>query len=115
MSKQHIEINGKIYPLWEQFVINKNEWIGGILRDYGGGCMGSDYYEGIITNIILDPNGEEDAFFSVESNDFGCGFSVKVGGFVGKPDGLNGDIFFSGYCGHTWSIEKKKKENEVKK
>ena len=28
-----IEVNGKVYPLWGQFIERKDEWIGGILED----------------------------------------------------------------------------------
>ena len=28
-----MEVNGKEYPLWSQFIERKGEWIGGILSD----------------------------------------------------------------------------------
>ena len=30
-----MEINGKVYPLWSQFVEKKQEWVGGTLQDEG--------------------------------------------------------------------------------
>ena len=76
---EHIWINGKYYPMWEQFVLNKADWIGGILRDYDS----NEYFKGIITDITLEENGEDTAFFSVESKDFGCGGSTDILGFTG--------------------------------
>ena len=29
------EINGREYPLWEQFVEKQSKWIGGTLQDFG--------------------------------------------------------------------------------
>ena len=50
-----------------------------------------------ITGITLKPNGNDSAFFSVEGEDFGCGFDVADGGLVGGDAGW---MSFSGYGGH---------------
>lgn len=91
-------INGKYYPLWSQFVEKKNKFIGGILEDLDMGM--SQKTE--ITDITLEANGEDSAFFSVEGKDFGCGFDVSVGGITA---GEKGRLTFSGYGGHTWRIK----------
>jgi len=91
-----IEVNGKVYPMWSQFVEDKEKWIGGILEDleYGGST--------IITDVELVPNGEASAFLQVNGEEFGCGFDVSCGGIRA---GDKGWITFSGYGGHTWRIK----------
>lgn len=92
------EINGKVYPMWQQFIDKKDDFIGGILEDHDMGmCMRTK-----ITDITLEPNGENSAFFSVEGEDFGCGFDVGHGG-IGS--GEEGWLTFYGYAGHTWRIK----------
>lgn len=54
-------INGKTYPLWQQFIDKKEKWIGGTLEDFGGG-----HFITKITDIVLRENGKENAFFEVE-------------------------------------------------
>jgi hypothetical protein len=103
-----IEINGKAYPMWSQFVEGKDEWIGGILEDFGDSMdvrLFGDKAHGKteITDITLESNGENDAFFSVHGKDFGCGFSTSCGGIGAGEDGW---ITFFGYGGHTWRIKK---------
>jgi hypothetical protein len=108
-----IEVNGREYPLWSQFVERKEEWIGGRLEDFGDSF---DNLVGMakampteITDIILKPNGETSAMFSVEGKDFSCGFDVHSGGVVA---GAEGWITFSGYGGHVWRIKQKEKEKK---
>ncbi len=94
-----IEINGKYYPLWSQFVERKDEWIGGVLEDHDMElCMKT-----VITDIVLKPNGDDSAFFSVEGKDFTCGFDVSVGGIGGEQE--EPWLTFSGYAGHRWRIK----------
>ncbi len=104
-----INVNGKDYPLWSQFVEGKDKWIGGRLEDSGdsmdrnlGLISGNMSTE--ITDVTLKPNGEDSAMFSVEGKDFGCAFDVGHGG-IGKGD--EGWITFHGYMGHTWRIKAK--------
>lgn len=102
-----MEVNGKEYPLWSQFVERKDEWIGGILEDFGDSMdrsMGMGDMKTEITDIRLKPNGESSAFFEVAGKDFGCGFDVKGGGVTAGEEGY---ITFSGYGGHTWRIKQK--------
>jgi len=101
-----MEVNGKEYPLWGQFVEQEKEWIGGILEDSGDPmdrAMGFGTGQTKITAITLEPNGETSAMFSVEGEDFGCGFDVTTGGVTAGDEGW---ITFSGYGGHTWRIKK---------
>ena len=110
-----IEVNGKQYPLWSQFVEGKEEWIGGVLEDFSDSMDRSIFGEkethfiGEITDIRLEPNGDDSAYFAVDSKEFTCGFGVKYGGVTG---GDKGWITFSGYGGHTWRIKKKGDKEE---
>ncbi len=100
-----MEVNGKVYPMWGQFVEKQQEWIGGILDDSGDNfdrAMGSEPIQTEITGIELRPNGDDSAFFQVIGKDFDCGFDVQYGGIVAGEDGW---ITFSGYGGHTWRIK----------
>ena len=68
-EEEMITINGKQYPMWSQFIERKDEWIGGILQEMedswpqitDGPSKGTK-----ITDITLEPNGEDSAYFSVE-------------------------------------------------
>ena len=108
-----MEVNGKTYPMWEQFIERQEEWIGGTLHDSGDSMDRAMFGKGgmstKIKGIELRPNGEDSAFFSVLGEDFDCGFDVSVGG-IGSGIGEEGWLTFSGYGGHTWQI-KKKNEN----
>jgi hypothetical protein len=102
-----MEVNGKFYSLWGQFVEKQQEFIGGTLEDTGDNMdrsMGFNPMTTTITGIELKPNGDDSAFFSVRGKDFDCGFDVQYGGIVG---GEKGWLTFSGYGGHTWRIKKK--------
>lgn len=100
-----MEVNGKVYLMWGQFVEKQKEWIGGILEDSGDKIdrqLGAKPMQTEITGISLQPNGDDSASFNVEGKDFTCGFDVKHGGITaGEP----GWITFSGYLGHTWRIK----------
>lgn len=101
-----MEVNGKEYPLWSQFIERKAEWIGGILVDED--CsFGSRPPATEITDITLEPNGKDSAFFAVEGKDYGCGFDVRYGGISGGDQVGDGWLVFSGYGGHTWRIKQK--------
>jgi len=94
-----MEVNGKFYPMWGNFVEKKDEFIGGILQDLDMGyCI-----ETKITDITLTPNGKDSAFFSVVGEEFTCGFDTGHGGITG---GDTGWMTFSGYSGHKWRIKK---------
>ena len=102
-----MEINGKFYSLWGQFVEKQQEFIDGTLEDFGDSMdkrMGFEPMQTTITGIELTPNGDDSAFFRVKGEKFDCGFDVKHGGIVG---GEKGWLIFSGYGGHTWGIKKK--------
>lgn len=105
-------VNGKYYPLWQQFVDRKSEWIGGRLIDSGDpmdralglhddGDPGTE-----IVDITLEPNGEDSAFFRVVGKDFTCGFDVQSGGIFAGDSKIEGALQFSGYGGHSWCITK---------
>lgn len=101
-----MEINGRFYSLWGQFVEKQQEFIGGTLEDFGDSMdkrMGFEPMQTTIKGIELTPNGDDSAFFLVKGEKFDCGFDVKFGGVVGGEEGW---ITFSGYGGHTWRIKK---------
>jgi hypothetical protein len=105
-----IEVNGRQYPLWSQFVEGKSRWIGGTLEDFGDSmdrAMGDQPARTEITDITLEPNGKTSAMFSVDGKDFGCGGDVQS---LGITVGDEGWITFSGYGGHMWRIKGKGKD-----
>lgn len=100
-------INGKEYPLWSQFVEEKEKWIDGTLQDFGDGLdyhMGCGKMETKITDIQLLPNGDDSAMFEISGKDFSCGFDVGHGGITAGEDGW---LTFNGYGGHEWRIKQK--------
>lgn len=110
-----MEVNGKEYPLWGQFVEKQDEWVGGILEDSGDSfdrSLGIETMKTKITGIELVENGDDSAFFSVLGEDFDCGFDVHHGGISGGNIGTANDgwLSFSGYGGHTWRIRKPEKK-----
>lgn len=107
-----IEINGKVYPMWQQFVQRKEEWIGGVLEDFGDSmdrCMGIGKSSTEILDITLSENGEDSAMFSVKGDEFTCGSDVSC---LGLTTGDKGWITLGGYGGHTWRIKQKSKETK---
>ena len=101
-----ITINGRQYPLWSQFIERKEEWIGGVLEDFGDSMDKRLGYKGgttEITDVILRENGDDSAWFEVSGEDFGCGFDVSCGGIGGDQE--DGWLTFSGYGGHKWRIK----------
>jgi len=120
VGKERIEIvmgtryvNGKFYPLWEQFVEQSSEWEGGILTDYLDNFekrLGLECLQTTIKRIELVPNGESSAMFNVVGEDFTCGFDVRYGGL--SPYGVGMGITFEGYGSHEFHIQKKEKVGE---
>lgn len=92
-------INGKRYPLWEQFVDKKGGFIGEILQDEG--------FETEIVDVTLSPNGDDSAYFEVHGKEFSCGFDVKYGGLSSDNEGML--KFSTDY--NSFSIKKPEKEN----
>lgn len=80
------EINGKTYPMWNGFIDNKTKWIGGILTETDFGETTSTR----ITDMTLEPNGEDSAYFSVIGEDFNCGFDVRYGGIHAEKTNVLG-------------------------
>lgn len=101
-----MEVNGRVYPMWGQFVEKEKEFIGGILDDSGDAMdkkLEIAPAQTKITGITLKPNGETSAFFKVEGENFSCGFDVARGGIIAGEEGW---LTFSGYGGHIWRIKK---------
>ena len=95
-----MNINGKEYPLWSQFVEKQNIFIGGVLEDWDEGVHAITE----ITGITLEANGKDSAYFQIQGKDFTCGFDVRYGGVTG---GETGWVTFSGYGGHEFRIREK--------
>jgi hypothetical protein len=93
-------VNGKIYPLWSQFIERKNEWIGGKLHD-----LECDPTE--LLDIQLNPNGEDSAYFLIKGKDYDCGFDVSCGGIA---PGNGAGLTFSGMYGLNFKIYKANEE-----
>lgn len=96
MSTEPLIINGKQYPLWEQFVQRKDEWIGGVLTE--------DDESTRITDVILEENGTDSALFRIVGEDFSCGFDVHHGGI--HPDHVENGLAFQTMMGR-FTIQKK--------
>lgn len=95
-------VNGKYYPLWQQFVDKKDRFIGGTLEDHDMGMTAST----TVTDVRLEPNGEDSACFEIDGEDFGCGFDVRYGGIgTGEP----GWLTFHGYGSHWFRVKTKDK------
>lgn len=113
-----IEINGKVYPLWSQFVEKKDQWIGGVLQDFGDnmdrttGIAGAEGVVTKITDVILEPNGDKSAWFEITGEKFNCGFDVRHGGISGRQE--KGWLTISGYGGHKFRIKGPENENKEK-
>jgi hypothetical protein len=100
-------VNGREYPLWTEFVERKEQFIGGVLEDFGDPMDRRIFPDRFpmrttITDITLKPNGTDSAFFEVVGADWGCGFDAEVGGVSA---GEKGWITFTGYMGHKWRIK----------
>jgi len=99
-----LEVNGKEYPLWSQFVEREDEWIGGTLIEDG-------YGETKIEGIELTPNGKDSASFRVKGKDFSCSFDVRYGGISCEPVTVPGEIPFYTAWGDPWRIRKPDKQH----
>jgi len=112
MNEEPIRINGKRFPLWSQFVRDKEKWIGGILTET---CSGPEFPPDLpkpstkIVDIVLRPLGKDSAEFLVIGEEFECGGDVR---FVAlDPMKFEDEKFaFAGYGGHEWTIEIPKDE-----
>ncbi len=91
-------VNGKEYPLWSQFVERQAEFVGRTLEDHDPDCGVATTK---VTGVTLEPNGKDSAFFSIEGEDFRCGFDVTVGGVAAGEEGW---ITFQGYGGHRFRM-----------
>ena len=89
-----MEINGNEYPLWNEFIARKEEFIGKKLVNV------TEKYtsETIIEDMFLIPNGTESAYFNIKGKDFDCGLDIHYGGF-GDSKGEESIISFSSLSG----------------
>jgi hypothetical protein len=102
-----ILVNGRVYPMWQQFVHRKDEWIGGILQDLdddpllgGATCPPTE-----ITDVVLRENGSDSAWFEFSGKDYACGFDISVGG-IGAP--IGDELTLYGYGSMRFSVMRKK-------
>jgi hypothetical protein len=101
-----MEINGKEYPLWNQFIERKKEIIGKKMMSIDMGTL----METIIEDVALKENGNNSAMFIVYGKDFDCGFDVHHGGITESY--YKGGIGFTTRYGGSFSIDM---EGEEKK
>lgn len=97
-------VNGKVYPMWGQFVMQKEDWIGGDLVEHD-----SILYRDIdtkIKDIALEPNGES-AMFCVIGEDFTFKTDVKYLGIGGTPS-IEGGLRLCGPAGMEATIAKRR-------
>lgn len=84
----------------QALVENKAHWIGGTLSDYDGliFSQGHKAVETTIKDIKL-----EDSYFTVNGDSFNCGFNLDYArGIIDQDEGF---VEFSGYGGHSFTIE----------
>jgi len=107
-DEEDIIVNGRVYPMWQQFVQRKREWIGGTLIEQGDSLISAEHASKTeIEDITLEPNGIDSAAFSVIGKNFTCAGDVSNLGIVGwRPFGPD-FLTFQGYAGHTWGIKRK--------
>ena len=94
-------INGKTYSLWQQFLDQREEWIGGKLVDTELSPMKT-----VITDVIFEENGGDSAKFGFKGEDFECWFDVKIGGVGGGPCPDKNGICFSNQYGGSFYVVK---------
>ena len=107
---EDIVINGKIYPMWQQFVQKKDEWIKGTLTDLGDKFdkmfypAGEFPMETIITDITLTMGSPDSAILIFHGKDFDCGSDSQYLCII--PDKDCEGLKFGGFAGHEWIISK---------
>jgi len=98
-------INGKVYPMWSQFVEKKEGWIGGSMID-SDSIMG-DAEETEITDVSLIPNGTESAMMIFHGKDYDCSFDVRYCGIGGGDSNKVGYLELCTTFGNTFYIKKR--------
>lgn len=93
--------------MWQQMVDEKHKLVGAKLTDYGDSIdrklLGVELASTIVTDVKLEPNGEDSKFFSIVGKDFTCGFDVHTGGIDGS-NCKDGVMAFAGYGGHRFEV-----------
>ena len=90
----------KHYPLYQQFIDRKGEWIGGELICSDSSC--GDAHTAI-TDISLEEIGDS-AVFQIHGKDFDCSYNVKYGGVSGSD--RQGYLMFHTFFGMNLYIKK---------
>lgn len=85
-------INGKEYPLWEEFIKRKDEFIGKTLTEEDMGAI----METKVLDLTLKPHGTDSAFFEVVGEDFSYGFNIKYGGISSSDGNLSFSFMYGG-------------------
>jgi hypothetical protein len=89
----------------EQLVEQKEQWIGGVLEDFGVIFPTKKPAKTTITGITLNMQRSGNSmYFEIVGEDFGCGFDTSFGGITA---GENGWLTFHGYDCHIFRIKKK--------
>lgn len=101
-------INEKVYPMWSQFVEKKAEWIGGQLKEIDMIMGEGEVTE--ITDVTLEPNGEESAFLTFHGKKYGCGYDVRYCGIGGGQ--TPGWLTISSTGGDRFQIRRRKDRDD---
>lgn len=108
-------VNGRHYPLWQQFVDRKSEWIGGTLQEIDQILGEGPLCE--ITDISLEPSDEDSAFFQIHGKtlkfwegyvtgtEYNCGADVRYFGIGGDQEAPW--LTFSTQWGDKFRIKRK--------
>lgn len=77
-----LEVNGKTYPMWSQFVEKKEKWVGGEMFSVDN-MLGPAPPTRII-DVDLIPNGDDSAMICFRGEDYDCTSDVQYCG-IGTP------------------------------
>ena len=103
-------INGKVYPLWQQFHGLNTQWVGGCIFDHEYGLS----IERPLKEIRLEASGEDSAALVFDIGEESPWFSdVGYIGIGGK--GPNGGLMLSRRDGGHFEILNKKDSDELKR
>lgn len=103
---EDIVINGKVYPMWQSIVEQKDRFIGGIIVEHAG--FMTDEVSTKITDIRLFGENES-TFIAVDGEEWGMVADVDCTGISGaEPGVLHIRMTFAG--GDSWTLHPKDKD-----
>lgn len=97
-------INGKRYPLWEQFVDKKEEWIGGTMQEFDSHCGPAP--KEIIKDVRLEANGKDSAMLHFDGETYTWATDVECLYVDPSKNIPNGIALGARMCGSACHITK---------